>query len=162
MNVGLADFFKHNLWANLRLLDTCAQLTGEQLEASAPGTYGSIRDTLVHLFRAEASYLARLPPTRPQPENQLPLDELPGIEVLREQARLSGEGLIAVAATVDPAHILRETDRGKSYEMPVIVPLMQAIHHAAEHRCHVATVLSQIGIQPPDLSVWAYDEELYG
>ena len=43
-----------------------------------------------------------------------------------------------------------------------MVPLMQAIHHATDHRSHIATVLSQIGIRPPDLSVWAYDEELRG
>lgn len=161
MNMGLVDFYKHNLWANLRLLDTCAQLTDGQLDANAPGTYGRIRDTLVHLFRAEASYLARLPGF--QPQKRLNLDEYPGVEALREHARRSGEGLISAATTVDPAHVLRETDdHGVSYEMPAIMPLMQAIHHAAEHRCHIATVLSQIGIEPPDLSVWAYDEEIQG
>lgn len=161
MSAGLVDFYKHNLWANLRLLDACAQLSDEQLGASAPGTYGSIRDTLAHLFHAEASYLARLPGF--QPRSRLSLDEYPGIGALREHARRSGEGLIAAATSLDPAHILRETDdHGKPYEMAAIMPLMQAIHHAAEHRCHIATVLGQIGIQPPDLSVWAYDEETQG
>jgi uncharacterized damage-inducible protein DinB len=59
MNVGLVDFYKHHLWANLGLLDACAHLTDKQLNASAPGTYGRIGDTLVHPVRAEESYLAR-------------------------------------------------------------------------------------------------------
>jgi uncharacterized damage-inducible protein DinB len=160
MNAGLVDFYKHNLWANLHLLDACVHLTDEQLDASAPGTYGRIRDTLVHLFRAEEGYLARL--MGRQPEDSLRLGEFPGIETLREHARRSGEGLIAVADTVDPAQILRGTYRGEPYEMPVMVPLMQAINHATDHRSHIATVLSQLGMQPPDLDVWAYDEATRG
>jgi uncharacterized damage-inducible protein DinB len=160
MNVGLVDFYKHNLWANVGLLDACAHLTDEQLQASAPGTYGRICDTLVHLFRAEDSYLARL--LGRQPEDLLRVGEFPGIETLREHARQSGEGLITVADTVDPAQVVRGTYRGEPYELPVIVLLMQAIHHATDHRSQIATVLSQLGMQSPDLSVWAYDEAMRG
>jgi uncharacterized damage-inducible protein DinB len=160
MNDGLVAFYKHNLWANLSLLDTCALLTDEQLQASAPGTYGPIRDTLVHLLRAEDGYLARL--VGRQPEDLLRVGEFPGIETLREHARHSGEGLIAVAGTVDPAQVVRGTYRGEPYELPVMVPLMQAIHHATDHRSQIASMLSQVGIEPPDLSVWAYDEEMRG
>jgi uncharacterized damage-inducible protein DinB len=160
MTMGWEDFYKHNLWANLRLLDTCADLTDAQLDASAPGTYGRIRDTLLHLFLAEESYLARL--TAQEPKSRLSYRESPSIETLREHARRSGEGLTAVASTADPAHMVCGTYRGEPYELPVIVLLMQAIHHANEHRSQIATVLSQIGVQPPGLSVWAYDEELRG
>ena len=160
MNTGLVDFYKHNLWANLGLLDICAQLTDEQLNASAPGTYGRIGDTLVHLFRAEDSYLARL--TGRQPEDLLKVGEFPGIEALREHAHRSGEGLIAVADTGELTQVVRGTYRGEPYELPIMVPLMQAIHHATDHRSQIATVLSQLGIQPPDLSVWAYDEAMRG
>ena len=59
MATGLAGFFKYNLWANLRLLDTCEQLTDAQLDAVFPGTYGSIRVTLKHLLGAEERYAAR-------------------------------------------------------------------------------------------------------
>jgi uncharacterized damage-inducible protein DinB len=160
MNVGLVDFYKHNLWANQGLLDACTQLTDEQLHASAPGTYGQIGDTLVHLLRAEDSYLARL--TGRQPEDVLRVGEFPGVETLREHAYRSGEELIAIASTVDPTQVVRGTYRGEPYELPVMVPLVQAIHHATEHRSQIATVLSQIGIEPPDLSVWAYDEAMRG
>ena len=113
MNAGLVDFYKHNLWANLRLLDACAVLTDEQLAASAQGTYGRICDTLVHLFRAEASYLARL--VGQEPENQLSRDVFPGTVTLCEHARRSGEGLIAVASTVDLEQVVQGTYEGESY-----------------------------------------------
>ena len=47
----LVTFYEHNTWANLRLLDFCAGLSDEHLDASAPGTLGRVRDTLVHIVR---------------------------------------------------------------------------------------------------------------
>jgi uncharacterized damage-inducible protein DinB len=155
MNTGLVDFYRHNLWANLRLLDACAQLSDEQLNASTPGTYGRISDILVHVLRAEDGYLARV--TGRQPEDRLTVGAFPGIETLRAHARRSGEGLLAVAAVADPAQVVHGTYRGEPYDLPLMVPLMQAINHATDHRSQIATVLSQIGVEPPELDVWAYD-----
>jgi uncharacterized damage-inducible protein DinB len=47
----LVTLYEHNTWANLRLLDFCAGLSDEQLDASAPGTFGRVRDTRVHSVR---------------------------------------------------------------------------------------------------------------
>ena len=47
----LVTLYEHNTWANLRLLDFCAGLSDEQLDASAPGTFGRACDTLVHIVR---------------------------------------------------------------------------------------------------------------
>ena len=47
----LVTLCEHNTGANLRLLDFCAGLSDEQLDASAPGTFGRVRDTLVHIVR---------------------------------------------------------------------------------------------------------------
>ena len=47
----LTTLFSHNLWANLRLLERCADLTSEQLDATISGTFGTIRDTLGHIFQ---------------------------------------------------------------------------------------------------------------
>ena len=38
----LADAFGHHVWATLRLIDVCLDLTPEQLETEVPGTFGSI------------------------------------------------------------------------------------------------------------------------
>ncbi len=40
MTTGLPDFFKYNLWANLRLLDACANLSDAQLDTTMIGTFG--------------------------------------------------------------------------------------------------------------------------
>ncbi|MGZ5354336.1 MAG: hypothetical protein ACXWDS_05485, partial [Actinomycetota bacterium] len=53
----LEDAFAHHVWATLRLMDVCLALTPEQVETAAPGTYGSILDTMRHLVGADSSYL---------------------------------------------------------------------------------------------------------
>ena len=57
MTSEIADFFRYNLWANWCLLDACAPLSDAQLDATVRGTYGSVRDTLMHLFDSEEHYV---------------------------------------------------------------------------------------------------------
>lgn len=154
----LVEMYRHNLWANLRLLDVCAKLNKTQLQASAVGTYGPIADTLVHIVGGEEYYLVLL--TGRGMENRLsPGDEFPGIADLRRRARSSGEGLIAVASRIRSTRVLRGTGRRGPYEMPAVVPLVQAINHATEHRSQVMTILTQLGIEPPELDGWGYARE---
>ncbi|MBA2488933.1 MAG: hypothetical protein H0V36_06350 [Chloroflexi bacterium] len=53
----LTDAFEHHVWATLRLVDACLPLSPEQLGTAAPGTYGSILDTMRHLVGSDSSYL---------------------------------------------------------------------------------------------------------
>ncbi len=57
MDSSLTTIFKHNLWANLRLLDLCAGLSEELLNARATGTYGRLCDTLLHILACEEIYV---------------------------------------------------------------------------------------------------------
>lgn len=158
MNEALVDFFKHNLWANLRLLDFCSNLSDDQLDAGSPGTYGRLRDTLVHLCAAEERYVSLL--TGQTPERPLRESEgFSGFDELARRARLSGEALIELAAPFQPDHVLRGSWREGPYAIRAVIPVIQAINHATEHRAHVATILGQQGLQPPDIDGWAYGEE---
>ena len=154
---ALVEMFRHNLWANLRLLDACMDLDGSILQASVHGTYGAIGDTLFHFVRSEAGYLHRLQTGQPQPERD---QEFPGLAALREEARQNGEGLIRVAEDHDPDRkfAVRWQD-GNTYDLPSAVYFAQAITHAAEHRSQIATILTQQGIEPPDVSVWKWCED---
>ena len=61
----LTTLFRHNLWANLHLLEICAGFTVDQRNATTVGTYGSIQDTLQHIVTAERSYLSRISTGQP-------------------------------------------------------------------------------------------------
>ena len=40
---------RHDVWATGKLLERCRSLTMEQLQLTAPGTYGSIQKTFAHI-----------------------------------------------------------------------------------------------------------------
>ncbi len=158
MTDALSELFKHNRWANLRLLDVCERLDNTQLERTVVGTYGSIRDTFLHLVAAEGRYVALL-------SDQVPdrtFGERTGFtnwDDLRERAQQSGEALIAIAEDFDAAHVLRGVRNGEPYVMSALVPMIQAINHATEHRVHIAAILTEVGVEPPTLDGWQYGRE---
>lgn len=160
MSTALVEMFKHNRWANLRLLDLCGGLSDELLSASTPGTFGPIRETLNHIVGSEESYLHRLLTGQPRPSGS-PAGDPSGIEELRERASRSGDGLIEVAERFQPGEVFQiEWDNGEMYDIPATAYLVQAINHATEHRSQVLTVLTQQGIDVPELSAWGYWEDI--
>lgn len=160
MTTGLSEFFKYNLWANLRLLDACAQLSDAQLDATMIGTFGSIRETLMHLFSAEEGYVRSFTGTTPTP----PLKEFTtfaGFDELRRRAERSGKELITIVEQRD-----RDLSQifhldGGTYDAPAIIVVIQAIDHGIDHRSQIATLLSLQGIEPPELDSWAYNDATY-
>ena len=46
--------FAHHVWATLRLIDACRDLTAEQLDTNAAGTRGPILETVRHLVESDA------------------------------------------------------------------------------------------------------------
>lgn len=170
MSAMLAEFFRHNLWANLRLIDACAGLSEETLDATLPGTFGSVRETLVHIVNGEVSYRARIaggerPISLP---NVSSIDELReyarsiSIDELRERARTAGEALIATAEQADADRVIEGTWCGEPHAYPLSTLLIQAINHGADHRSQIATILTQHGIEPPNIDGWTYDDERRG
>ena len=158
MGAGLADFFRYNLWANQALLDACEPLTDAQLDASAAGVYGSVRELLVHIFDSEEGYAGRLSGELPSPRlSDLPT--FPSFDELRRRAEHSGQALIAFTEKATEADLTRilHLDNG-TYDAPVYINLIQAINHAIDHRSQIATVLSQQGIELPDLAGWGYND----
>ena len=156
MAAGLPDFFRFNLWANLTLLDFCAGLSEAQLDASVPGTYGSVRDTLMHLCAGEESYAHHFTgeyPTTPRLDD---LTTFPGLDELRRRAERSGNELITIVETADLDQIFHLDD--DTYDCPAVIVLIQAINHGDDHRSQICTVLSQQGLEAPCLDGWCYYE----
>ena len=153
----LVVLFRHNLWANLRLIDACAALDTAQSAVTMTGTYGSIFDTLHHIARAEQSYLGIL--TGRPPETRLRLDRATNMVEIQEQVRLAGEGLIAYAAGVAPSDVGYsddDEDENLVWPIPAGMLLTQVINHATEHRAQIMTILTQQGIEAPELSGWKF------
>ena len=155
---ALVELFKHHLWANEKLLGACDRLSDEHLDASVGGVYGSIRLTLLHLFASETRYVAAIH-NQPRPDELHEEKPFPGLAALKAYARTTGEDLIALAQTVGPDDRMQGQNRGESYDLPLSIPLAQAINHRTEHRANITTIMSAVGLEAPPLDVWEYARE---
>lgn len=154
----LTTLFRHNMWANLRLLERCAELTDEQMDARIPGSQGSIHDTLQHIATAEQSYFSRISTGQP---HRRPGDIPPmTIAEMTEAMRTTGLGLIEWASKVQAEDTVQVDWDGTPRDVPKTIILTQVVNHATEHREQVKATLTQLGIEPPDLQSWSYFDEL--
>jgi uncharacterized damage-inducible protein DinB len=150
----LEKLFEHNNWANLRIIEACSALSDEQLDVEPQSvTKGTIRRTLSHLVSSQRSYLRTL---------TLPLEErLDSITVdfveLQESINKSGEGLLALARGERKPFNSQLQTRDGYYVKPWVL-MVQIINHATEHREQICSMLSSLGITPPDLDGWSYGE----
>jgi uncharacterized damage-inducible protein DinB len=158
MTTGLPYFFKYNLWANMRLLDACALLSDAQLDSTMIGTFGSVRETLMHLFAAEEGYVSSFTGTTPIPALK-EFTTFAGFDELRRRAELSGKELITIVEQRDLSQIFYLD--GGTYESPAIIVVIQAINHAIDHHSQISTLLSQQGIEPPELDSWSYNDAMH-
>jgi uncharacterized damage-inducible protein DinB len=148
----LEDLYRHNEWANLRLLEVCRTLTDEQLDATTVGAFGSIRSTLLH-FADDGGYVKVLGGVYDGPV----IDEdapFPGFDVLQEAFVATARGLVERAqAAAAGSYTARATD-GWTGDAEVV--LVQALNHATEHRSQICTILTSLGIEAPTLDGWEW------
>jgi len=156
-DVILSDACAQHVWATLRLLDACRELTAEQLATTVPGTYGSIIDTLRHTVGADASYLNLLTDgaVAKVDEDDMRLDEL------REAQASYGEAWARlIASDRDPStDVVRHRDDGSESHAPFGIRVVQALQHGTDHRSQVCTALTTLGIEPPGIDIWAWAQE---
>lgn len=150
----LEKLFEHNNWANLQIIRACSALRDEQLDAEPQSvTKGTIRLTLAHLVSAQQSYLRTL---------TLPLEERRDVVTaafadLQESAGKSGEGLLALARGKQKPLKDRLQTRDRYLVEPWVI-MLQVINHATEHREQISSMLTALGVTPPDLDGWNYGE----
>jgi uncharacterized damage-inducible protein DinB len=167
MNGALLQLFRHKTWATLRLIEYCQDLDDEHLDATIPGTYGTIRDTLRHLVDADEGYISILTREQfrtqaeaeafvrpdPLPDGPVPLDEF--------AHRIRRLGPRWEALVQDTGLASRELSTTDGWRVPGAVVMAQTIQHADDHRSHIMSILGARGLDVPEpngLDVWGYAE----
>lgn len=151
----LSDAMAHHVWATERLIDECASLTPAQLVTPCPGTYGSILGTLRHVVSSDGWYLSFF---REQPA---PIDEEADVSLAELRSAIERNGAAwteVLARQSDPEEDVPEQGDGWEFHAPAGFRLAQVIHHGTDHRSQVCTVLTSLGITPPEIDCWAYGE----
>jgi uncharacterized damage-inducible protein DinB len=150
----LAKLFEHNNWANLQIIQACSNLSDEQLDAEPQSaTKGSIRETLLHLVGAQQAYLSLLT-LPPEARRQV----RPTFAELIESVSASGEGLLSLAKDELSKPLETQLQTRDGYLVEPWVVMVQAINHATEHREQIKSMLTSLGVTPPDIDGWSYGE----
>lgn len=155
MGPFFVEAFRYHRWANLHLLGVCAALSDDQLDLTSPGTYGTIRSTLLHLVGAEQGYIQRLGGSQRRLTRE---SAFPGVDALRREAERSGDELIALAQRIEPGDQFEADFQDGRYRLEKGIVLLQALHHGNDHRTHICTILGAHGLESGDMDVWAYGD----
>lgn len=149
-----ALFVRQNEWANLQMIEACRDLTDEQLDATTDGVFGSIRQTFGHVIGSETYYARLLGEDVPTWDDET--EGWPGWDRLAELASAAADGLVAAAAR--PADRRVRSSSGK-WDIDASVVIIQAVHHGADHRSQINTLLTNLGREPVEISSWAWGEQ---
>jgi uncharacterized damage-inducible protein DinB len=144
---------RHDVWATEQLLEHCRSLTKEQLQLTAPGTYGTIQKTFAHIVRANEGYLNTYD-LIPQPFLEV-TDATPLDETASRLARVH-DAVEELFKSKDYDFDRRIHDERRKSDLDLWVPLAQFSHHGSDHRSQICTILTLHGLDVPELDVWAY------
>ena len=147
----IEKLIEYHYWARDRMLDAVAQLAPEQYTREVGGSFGSVRDTVVHTFSAEYVWLIRW--KREAPSGMLNPMEFPDVAAIR-RAWIDHEAkLRAYFAPLDEEGIQKvipyRTFAGTESASPLWQMLQHVVNHASYHRGQVTTLLRQLGAAPP-------------
>jgi len=147
----LHELFDHNYWARDRQLQACAALTGEQLLRPLPGSFASLRDTLVHLLAVEWLWLERW--RERSPRTLLPPQEFPAVAAICERWRAVESEMRAFVGDLTAETLAsRRTyvnTRGHEWTYELWRMILHLLNHQNYHRGQVTALLRQLGVQPP-------------
>jgi len=156
----------HHVWATGIVLDVGRALSSRQLELTTPGTAGSIAYCLAHIVGGDQRYLAGLldrPPDRPLRESTGPsFDAVEATHAANRAAwaEVLDAGLDLADWIPNPLASPQPQQLWERAATRRWVMLVQALHHGADHRTHIASILGAHGLELPESDVWAYANAL--
>lgn len=141
--------FDHADWATHEVLEHCLALGEAALAASAPGTYGTVHETLTHLVDAHCGCLAWL-----MGEEDVVLEGAAPLDMLLAWQQRGRTGWRAYLESAPDHERSVRTAGGR--DAPAWLVTLQAVHHVTDHLAHVGTILGASGLPVPDVDAWAY------
>jgi len=157
LNDGLLDPLRHNSWATRRVIAYLRHLDSAKLDATAPGTYGSIIETLRHTIGAEGRYRTRLAGAKPAwPRDPEETEDIDALDAMNDDMAAYWESL--AGGGFDPERLISWTSEGSGAHTEVRAGLLvaQTLNHGNEHRAHICTILGSLGLEVPEIDGWSW------
>lgn len=159
MLTELRDLYAYNRWADHRLLAAASELAPEDYVRHLGGSFPSVKDMLIHILSAKWIWLARW---QGEPSAQpLPADwDLTQFDDLRrhwEEIEQEERAFLESLSNEDlQRSVLSVTRTGLSFALPLWQTLRHAANHETYHRGQGATLLRQLGVQPPATDLFLF------
>jgi len=146
----------HNLiafhyWARNRMLDALDPLSPEQFTKELGGSFGSIRNTVVHTLSAECVWLSRW--KGENPPGMIAPETFPDVASVRSAW---SDNEVKLRTFFDAAGeqgiqrvIAYKTFAGTESQSILWQMLQHVVNHASYHRGQVTNFLRQLGCAPP-------------
>jgi len=160
----LEVLYDYGYWANKRLFGAISQLTPEQFTQPVAGSYGSIRNTMVHVMSAEAGWLDRCGGPKRGP--RLNPDDFPTVgSVVQAWSRVE-QNVREFLASLKDEDVTRTVeyvmDGSEKRSMPLGELMQHAANHGVHHRGQVALLLRLLGLAPGNFDLVFYYGEKRG
>jgi uncharacterized damage-inducible protein DinB len=146
----MRSLYDYNAWADRRVVEAASKLTTEQFVKPLGSSFGSVRDTLAHIYGAESIWLERFQGNTPS--------GLPDVTQFADHASLRTVWTPLEARLLDFVRGLSQADIDRVmeyktfkfgvYKNPLWQSMQHVVNHGTYHRGQVTTLLRQLGGEP--------------
>jgi uncharacterized damage-inducible protein DinB len=154
----LRALYDYCYWANRKVLDVVAQLTPQQFTESVAGSYGSVRNSMVHILSAEWGWLDRCGGARRGAA--LVASDYSTASSLIERWQEIESHVRAFLSKLNDEDLDRTVEFSFGNGPKHAMRLGDLMHHAAVHGIHhrgqVAILLRLLGHVPGNFDVLSY------
>ena len=142
--------YEYNAWANRRHLDAVGKVTTEEFLKPMGSSFGSLRDTIAHIYGAEWVWLERFQGRSP---SSLPevneFQDVPGLKAKWAELEARLLGFVGGLTQEDLNRELEyKTLKFGVYRNPLWQSMQHLVNHGTYHRGQITTLLRQLGAQP--------------
>jgi uncharacterized damage-inducible protein DinB len=153
----LRSLYDYSYWANHKLLGVIAQLSEDEFTRSVAGSYGSVRNTLVHMMSAEWGWLDRCGGAKRGPA--LAAADYPAQSSLLDRWVWLEAQVREFLSTLTEQDLARKTEfsfGGPPQSMTVGQAMQHAAIHEVHHRGQIALLLRMLGHDPGNFDMLFY------
>lgn len=141
----------YHVWARERALDAVAALDQEQFVREMGNSFGSVRDTLAHLYGADEVWLERW--RGGSPRGLPPAAQFADLPSLRAAWARLDPALRSFVHGLDATALARpltyQAFNGQRATLTFAQMLHHVVNHGSYHRGQITTLLRQLGFPPP-------------
>lgn len=157
----LEILYDYNYWVNRRLFPVVSQLTAEEFTRPVAGSYGSVRNTMVHVLSAEWGWLDRCGGLKRGPA--LKAEDFPTAQSVIDTWTSVEQAMREFLASLTDSDVSRIVEFALPNMPPRAMAVGELLHHGANHGVHhrgqIALLLRLLGYAPGNFDVLFYYAE---